>query len=106
MVMRTTSVILSLRSDYETVILYSQQQVDIPWPSLADSPWPTTRGDAQATGRSKYIGPRNANYVVKKDMPLGICFGPVIGYDDILFTGSASFNTDALQPILLTHSLS
>lgn len=76
-----------------SVILYSQQQVDIPWPSLADSPWPTTRGDAQATGRSKYIGPRNANFIVKKDMPLGICFGPVIGYDDILFTGSASLNT-------------
>jgi hypothetical protein len=76
-----------------TSVLFCQQQVDIPWPSLADSPWPTTRGDGQATGRSKYIGPRNANYVVKKDMPLGISFGPVIGYDDILFTGSASLNT-------------
>ncbi|MBE0571976.1 MAG: T9SS type A sorting domain-containing protein [Ignavibacteriaceae bacterium] len=48
----------------------------------------------QGTGRSTYIGPRNANYVIRKDMPLGVSFGPVIGYDDILFTGSASLNTD------------
>ena len=33
-------------------------QVDIPWPSLADSPWPAPHGDMQCTGRSKFIGPR------------------------------------------------
>jgi outer membrane protein assembly factor BamB len=32
-------------------------QEDIPWPSLADSPWPIHRGDPQSTGRSKYPGP-------------------------------------------------
>jgi hypothetical protein len=32
-------------------------QEDIPWPSLADSPWPMDHGDAQSTGRSKYPGP-------------------------------------------------
>ncbi len=36
---------------------YAQQQQHIPWLSLADSPWPFMRGDMQATGRSKYIGP-------------------------------------------------
>src|SRR3990170_325545 len=30
-------------------------QEDIPWPSLADSPWPMYRGDPQNTGRSKFI---------------------------------------------------
>jgi hypothetical protein len=77
-----------------TSVLFCQQQVKIPWPSLADSPWPVIRGDMQGTGRSIYTGPRSANYIIRKDMPLGISFGPVIGYDDILFTGSASLNTE------------
>ncbi len=32
-------------------------QEDIPWPSLADSPWQMYHGDPQSTGRSKYPGP-------------------------------------------------
>lgn len=36
----------------------SHPQVDIPWPSLADSPWPMFHHDPQSTGRSQYIGPR------------------------------------------------
>ena len=32
-------------------------QVDIPWPSLADTPWPMFHHDPQSTGRSKYAGP-------------------------------------------------
>lgn len=72
-------------------LIYSQHQVHIPWPSLADSPWPTTRGDAQATGRSQYIGPRTPNVLWRKDMPLGILHGPVIGYNDNLFLGTHAF---------------
>lgn len=72
---------------------YSQQQQHIPWPSLADSPWPTTRGDAQATGRSQYIGPRTPNVIWRKDMPLGILHGPVIGYNDDLFFGTRALNS-------------
>ena len=33
-------------------------QVDIPWPSLANSPWPMFHHDPQSTGRSPYRGPR------------------------------------------------
>ena len=33
-------------------------QVDIPWPSLADSPWPIALGNTQCTGRSSNTGPR------------------------------------------------
>jgi len=33
-------------------------QEDIPWPSLADSPWPKHRHDPQNTGRSIYSGPK------------------------------------------------
>ncbi|MFC2083537.1 hypothetical protein ACFLS9_00620 [Bacteroidota bacterium] len=34
-------------------------QEDIPWPSLADSPWPMNHHDPQSTGRSQYSGPLN-----------------------------------------------
>jgi len=33
-------------------------QHDIPWPSLAVSPWPMGHGNPQSTGRSRYPGPR------------------------------------------------
>ena len=36
----------------------SHPQTDIPWPSLADSPWPIAHGNMQCTGRSKYQGPQ------------------------------------------------
>jgi hypothetical protein len=32
-------------------------QEDIPWPSLADSPWPMSKHDPQSTGRSMEFGP-------------------------------------------------
>ena len=32
----------------------AQQQVDIPWPTLADSPWSMIAHDPQITGRSPY----------------------------------------------------
>ncbi|MCK6620230.1 MAG: T9SS type A sorting domain-containing protein [Calditrichia bacterium] len=75
-----------------TTLLYSQQQQHIPWPSLADSPWPVLRGDMQGTGRSKYVGPRTNNVIWRKDMPLGILYGPVIGYDDVLYMGERALS--------------
>jgi outer membrane protein assembly factor BamB len=66
----------------------AQQQQHIPWPSLADSPWPFTRGDMQATGRSKYVGPSSNTVVWRKDMPLGILHGPIISYNETLLTGT------------------
>jgi len=75
-----------------TTLLYSQQQQHVPWPSLADSPWPVLRGDMQGTGRSKYIGPRTNNVIWRKDMPLGVLFGPVIGYDDVLYMGERALS--------------
>lgn len=46
-------------------------QEDIPWPSLADSPWPMNHHDPQNTGRSDFMGPSSgvidwlldANYI-------------------------------------------
>ncbi len=77
--------------------LKSQQQVKIPWPSLANSPWPVLRGDMQGTGRSEYIGPRTNNVIWRKDMPLGVIYGPVIGYDDNLYMGERAFSLDTVN---------
>ena len=75
----------------------AQQQQHIPWPSLADSPWPVLRGDMQGTGRSKFIGPRTNNVIWRKDMPLGILYGPVIGYNDVLYMGERALSPDTVN---------
>jgi hypothetical protein len=80
-----------------TSVLISQQQVKPEWPSLADSPWPTLRGDMQGTGRSEFIGPRTNNVIWRKDMPLGILYGPVIGYNDILYMGERALSPDSVN---------
>jgi len=78
-------------------LLYSQQQVKIPWPSLADSPWPILRGDMQGTGRSEYVGPSTNRVLWRKDMPLGVLYGPVIGYDDVLYMGERALSPDSVN---------
>ncbi|MBE0572401.1 MAG: PQQ-binding-like beta-propeller repeat protein [Ignavibacteriaceae bacterium] len=69
-------------------ILYSQQQADIPWPSLANSPWPMIKHDPQFTGRSPFKGPQSATIKWTVDMPYGIFSGPVIGEEGNLYFGS------------------
>ncbi|OGU31236.1 MAG: hypothetical protein A2057_09975 [Ignavibacteria bacterium GWA2_35_9] len=40
-------------------------QQDVPWPSLADSPWPMNHHDPQNTGRSSFVGPKSGtNYFI------------------------------------------
>ncbi|TAL59152.1 MAG: hypothetical protein EPN88_17630 [Bacteroidetes bacterium] len=59
-------------------------QEDIPWPSLANSPWPIFHGDPQNTGRSKYPGPTSGivQYVIEnKDAYSGV----VVGEDSSFF---------------------
>ncbi|MCK7523424.1 MAG: hypothetical protein MZV64_40110 [Ignavibacteriales bacterium] len=51
----------------------------------------------QGTGRSEYIGPRTNNVIWKKDMPLGVIYGPLIGYDDNLYMGSRSLSLDTVN---------
>jgi outer membrane protein assembly factor BamB len=76
---------------------YGQQQVKIPWPSLADSPWPVLRGDMQGTGRSEYVGPSTNSVIWRKDMPFGVVLGPIIGYDNNLFVGTNSYNSISVE---------
>jgi len=62
-------------------------QIDIPWPSLANSPWPMQHHDPQSTGRSKYAGPQNG--VVSKKVHIGISeSGISIGYNSTIFVGT------------------
>lgn len=75
-------------------LVYSQQQVDIPWPTLADSPWPMVKHDPQFTGRSPFKGPQTATIAWFLDLPYGIYSGPVIGEDRNLYFGSYFYSAD------------
>jgi hypothetical protein len=67
---------------------YCQQQMDIPWPTLANSDWPMIKHDPQFTGRSPYKGPQTPTIIWTKDMEYGIFSGPVIGNEGDLYFGS------------------
>ncbi len=65
-------------------------QEDVPWPSLADSPWPTNHGDMQRTGRSKYSGPQQGVIYARvpvsaTEMQTGIAFGN----DSVFYFGTS-----------------
>jgi len=61
-------------------------QEDIPWPSLADSPWPMCFHDPQATGRTKYKGPSYGIVEWVLDSLNGYENAPVIGKDGTIYT--------------------
>jgi len=68
-------------------------QHDIPWPSLADSPWPKFRHDAQGTNRSQYSGPTQGVIEwVNKDFMM-MTGAATIGYNNEIFLASLGFET-------------
>ncbi len=63
-------------------------QENIPWPSLADSPWPMYRHDPQNSGRSDLLGPSAgiiADTIKAKSIEAGIVLGKnnVVYFNDI-----------------------
>jgi hypothetical protein len=72
-------------------LIYSQQQVDIPWHTLANSPWPMVSHDPQITGRSPYAGPKTPTVKWTIDLPYGVLSGPVIGGDGKLYVGTFAY---------------
>lgn len=63
-------------------------QIDIPWPSLANTPWPMHHHDPQSTGRSKYLGPQLG--VLAKKVHAWISeSGISIGYNKAVFLSSS-----------------
>ena len=82
-------------------------QEDIPWPSLADSPWPMYRCDPQGTGRSKGIGPQMGIIEWSLDT-LNISTGIALGTDSTLYfgvTGHAGNNYSALVALNQSGSI-
>ena len=82
-------------------------QEDIPWPSLADSPWPIYRFDPQNSGRSKYTGPALGE-IYKQINAVNMECVPVIGKDSILFFSTsqpgylyAYKNYDSIYSVLI-----
>jgi outer membrane protein assembly factor BamB len=66
-------------------------QEDIPWPSLADSPWPMNHADPQSTGRSKYVGPQSGIIIDTIDS-LWIQTGIAIGSDSSFYFVTSSLS--------------
>ena len=69
----------------------AQQQVDIPWHTLANSDWPMIAHDPQVTGRSSFSGPKTATINWTVDLPYGVFSGPIIGEDGTLYVGTNSY---------------
>lgn len=65
----------------------TNKQVDINWPTLANSSWPMIHGDPQSTGRAKVKGPQSSRVVWGLSTPQGILSGPTTGVDGTLYFG-------------------
>ncbi len=65
-------------------------QEDIPWPSLADSPWPMAHHDPQNTGRSKLLGPTQGIISWEFDEAYKIYSSVVVGPDSTAYIIKAS----------------
>lgn len=61
-------------------------QEDIPWPSLADSPWPMSHHDPQSTGRSNLEGPITGSIEWEYSEQYEVSTGVVIDTDSIIYT--------------------
>ncbi|MBZ0179161.1 MAG: PQQ-binding-like beta-propeller repeat protein [Melioribacteraceae bacterium] len=65
-------------------------QEDIPWPSLADSPWPIIHGDPQSTGRVAELGPQYGEIEFRIEFPSTefshkAFQSPIIGPDSTIY---------------------
>ena len=74
-----------------STLIYAQQQIDIPWSTLAHSPYPMISHDPQITGRSPYSGPKSAAIKWTMDLPYGVFSGPIISEGGTLFVGTFSY---------------
>jgi len=70
----------------------TQPQTDIPWPSLANSPWPMAHHDPQLTGRSPFKGAQEGE-VVWEVNPIPSSYlrtGISLGEDGTIYFGTAA----------------
>ena len=64
-----------------------QTQFDVPWPGLANSPWPMILHDPQHTGRSPYRGPQEGKVEWLFDAGYYVYSSPVIDLDGSVYFG-------------------
>ena len=74
-------------------------QYDIPWPSLAASPWPMYQNNPQSNGRSKYIGPQNG-LITDKIVAYRMQSSIIVGDSAIYFCAF-----DSLKAVSLSNKL-
>jgi outer membrane protein assembly factor BamB len=67
-----------------------KKQVDIPWPSLAKSPWPMNHGNPQSTGRSSSTGPTLHQMIASPDPEYNSQTGIAIGEDSTIYQATYS----------------
>lgn len=80
-------------------------QFDIPWPSLADSPWPIYQNNPQSNGRSKNIGPKNG-LIINKISAYRMQSSIIIGDSAIYFCAFDSLKAVSLSnKVLWGYSL-
>ncbi len=85
----------------------SQPQVDIPWPSLANSPWPMFLHDPQHTGRSPYRGPQLGQVEWLFDARGNVYSSPVIDQAGNIYFAALQGNFFCVSPsgtLLWQHS--
>ena len=71
-------------------------QYDIPWPSLAYSPWPMYQNNPQSNGRSKYIGPQQGT-LSDKIRAYNMQSSILIGDSAVYFCAFDSFKESYIQ---------
>lgn len=73
-------------------------QVDIPWPSLANSPWPAAHGNMQCNGRSKFQGPREGKvcWTFSEERFVNESSGVVIGSDGTIYFTAGTMENNRL----------
>ena len=66
----------------------TKPQIDIPWPGLANSPWPMFLHDPQHTGRSPYRGPQEGKVEWAYETGNWVYCSPAIGTDGTVYFSS------------------
>lgn len=75
------------KPDEDDPIPETNPQINIPWPSLGDTPWPMHHHDPQSTGRSEFAGPSVG--IIDGQFYAGLSVsGITIGYDSTVFVSS------------------
>jgi hypothetical protein len=72
----------------------SYKQENIPWPSLADSPWPMFRHDPQGTAHSQFVGPQLGQLFLEVRYSGRLEGSPVVDAEGIIYfvtSGDSSF---------------